>query len=130
MSCLHWLNASIFPLPAASRSRARNRTIHSPSNIYDENKMVGDKTMKDHLRFAACYWHTFCSKGSDPFGGDTQVFEWDDASDEISAAKQKQDAAFEFFTKLGVPYWCFHDIDMAPDADDVATYEKNLVHHG
>lgn len=95
--------------------------------FYNEDKMIGDKSMKEHLRFAACYWHTFCSKGSDPFGGDTQSFEWDNATDEISAAKQKQDAAFEFFTKLGVPYWCFHDIDLAPDADDVIAYEKNLT---
>ncbi len=94
--------------------------------FYDENKMIGGKTMADHLRFAACYWHTFCAKGADPFGPDTQNFEWDNASGPIAAATQKMDAAFEFFTKLGVPYYCFHDIDMSPEGPNVIQYEKNL----
>ncbi|WND03575.1 xylose isomerase [Temperatibacter marinus] len=93
---------------------------------YDENKIVGGKSMKDHLRFAVCYWHTFCGKGSDPFGPDTQVFEWDTASDAMTAARHKMDAAFEFFTKLGVPYYCFHDIDMAPEGNSVSELESNL----
>lgn len=94
---------------------------------YDENKMIGGKTMKDHLRFAVCYWHTFCGTGADPFGPGTQVFKWNDAPDAMTAARQKMDAAFELFTKLGVPYYCFHDIDMAPDADSVKEREKNLA---
>lgn len=93
---------------------------------YSEDKMIGNKTMKDHLRFAVCYWHTFCGTGADPFGPGTQVFEWNDASDSMTAARQRMDAAFELFTKLGVPYYCFHDIDMAPDADSVPEREKNL----
>jgi len=94
--------------------------------FYDRNKMVGDKTMEQHLRFAACYWHTFCAKGSDPFGVDTQVFPWDEAADSMSAARARMDAAFEFFTKLGVPYYCFHDRDMSPEGDSVAASEANL----
>jgi xylose isomerase len=94
--------------------------------FYDRNKMVGDKSMQDHLRFAACYWHTFCGKGSDPFGDDTQVFPWDAAADPMAAARDRMDAAFEFFTKLGVPYYCFHDRDMAPEGGSVAESEKNL----
>lgn len=94
--------------------------------FYDENKIVGDKTMAEHLRFSACYWHTFCAKGGDPFGPDTQNFEWDDANDAMSAATKKLDAAFEFFTKLGVPYYCFHDIDMSPEGANINEYEKNL----
>lgn len=95
--------------------------------FYDAQKKIGDKTMEEHLRFSACYWHTFCAKGSDPFGPDTQVFEWDKAPDALSAAKRKIDAAFEFFTKLGVPYYCFHDIDMAPEGSSLIEYEKNLA---
>ncbi|MEH6550274.1 MAG: xylose isomerase [Pseudomonadales bacterium] len=94
--------------------------------FYDANKMIGGKSMAEHLRYAACYWHTFCAKGGDPFGPDTQVFAWDDAADKMTAARQKMDAAFEFFSKLGVPYYCFHDRDMSPQGDSVAESEANL----
>jgi len=94
--------------------------------FYDRNKIVGGKTMEQHLRFAACYWHTFCAGGSDPFGADTQIFPWDEAADSMAAARARMDAAFEFFTKLGVPYYCFHDRDMAPEGDSVAASEANL----
>ncbi len=93
---------------------------------YDRNKVVGDKTMEEHLRFAVCYWHTFCAKGSDPFGVDTQVFPWDEAADDMAAARCRLDAAFEFYTKLGVPYFCFHDRDLAPEGNSVAESERNL----
>ena len=93
---------------------------------YDADKMIGDKTMRDHLRFAVCYWHTFCGTGADPFGPGTQGFEWNSSSDPMTAAQQKMDAAFELFTKLGVPYYCFHDIDMAPDSNNVIERERNL----
>ncbi|WP_282295767.1 xylose isomerase [Stenotrophomonas sp. PS02289] len=95
--------------------------------VYDANKVIGGKTMQEHLRFAVCYWHTFCNAGHDPFGPGTRHFPWESTSP-MATAEAKVDAAFEFFTKLGVPYWCFHDIDLAPDADDVGQYEKNLKH--
>jgi len=95
--------------------------------IYDADKVIGGKTMREHLRFAACYWHTFCNAGADPFGPGTRRFPWE-KGDAMATAEAKVDAAFEFFTKLGVPYYCFHDVDMAPDADDIGTYEKNLKH--
>ena len=95
--------------------------------FYDRTKLIGGKTMEQHLRFAVCYWHTFCAKGSDPFGGDTQVFPWNDPADPMDAARAKMDAAFEFFTKLGVPFYCFHDRDMAPEGDSVAASEANLA---
>lgn len=94
--------------------------------FYDADKKVGDKTMAQHLRFAACYWHTFCAKGADPFGVDTQIFPWDAPTDPLAAARARMDAAFEFFTKLGVPYYCFHDRDMAPEGDSVSASENNL----
>jgi xylose isomerase len=95
--------------------------------VYDANKLIGGKTMREHLRFAVCYWHTFCNAGADPFGPGTRRFPWDTGTP-MSTCEAKVDAAFEFFTKLGVPYYCFHDIDLAPDADDIGQYEKNLKH--
>jgi xylose isomerase len=69
--------------------------------------VVGGKTMEEFLRFAVCYWHTFCNTGADPFGPGTKQFEWDKNSDANQRAKDKMDAAFEFITKLDVPYYCF-----------------------
>jgi xylose isomerase len=92
---------------------------------YDENLMVGDKTLKEHLRYAVAYWHSFCSAGEDPFGPGTRVFAWDEAGDPIDRAKNRLDAAFEFITKLGVPYYCFHDTDLVEDGS-VFEIEKRL----
>jgi xylose isomerase len=83
--------------------------------FYDANKKVGDKTMAEHLRFAVCYWHTFRGSGQDPFGAPTMLHPWEASEDLIQRAKDTMDAAFEFFTKLGVGFWCFHDRDIAPE---------------
>jgi len=94
--------------------------------FYQRDRIIAGKTMEQHLRFAVCYWHTFCAKGSDPFGADSQIFAWDEAKDPMTAARARMDAAFEFFTKLGVPYYCFHDRDLAPEGASVAESEQNL----
>ncbi|MDA0706081.1 MAG: xylose isomerase [Proteobacteria bacterium] len=93
---------------------------------YDPERVVAGKTMEEHLRFAVCYWHSFCAEGGDPFGPGTRVHPWKVAGDRLANATQKLDAAFEFFTKLNVPYWCFHDFDMAWEGNSVAESEKNL----
>ena len=93
---------------------------------YDATRVVAGKTLEEHLRFAVCYWHTFCGTGHDPFGPGTREFPWDTSSDPLRAAMEKIDAAFEFFTKLGVPYYCFHDVDMAPGGQSVAESESLL----
>jgi xylose isomerase len=93
---------------------------------YQPDLVVAGKPMKEHFRFAIAYWHTFCNGGSDPFGPDTMDFPWDVAADPLQAAKDKLDAAFEFFTKLGVDYYCFHDRDLAPAGDSVTASEANL----
>ncbi|MDZ7370140.1 MAG: xylose isomerase [candidate division KSB1 bacterium] len=93
---------------------------------YQPDKIVAGKPMKDHFRFAIAYWHTFCNTGGDPFGPGTVEFPWDQASDPMTAAKQKLDAAFEFFTKLGVDFYCFHDRDLAPEGKNVLESEANL----
>lgn len=95
---------------------------------YDADRMVGNKSMREHLRFAVCYWHTFCADGGDPFGPGTRTLAWKRQHDPLAAATDKLDAAFELFTKLGVPYYCFHDRDLAPEAASVAASEKNLQH--
>ncbi len=93
---------------------------------YDENRMIAGKSMKDHLRYAVCYWHTFCNTGGDPFGPGTKSFPWDVQVDAVGKAKDKMDAAFEFISKLGVPYYCFHDIDLVDEGNSIAEYEKRL----
>lgn len=92
---------------------------------YDENRVVAGKTMKEHLRYAVAYWHTFCGNGSDPFGPGTRIFAWDNAHDPLDRAKSRLEAAFEFFIKLGVPYYCFHDTDLVGDGS-VFDIEKRL----
>ena len=93
---------------------------------YDENKIVAGKTMKEYLRFAVAYWHSFVGSGADPFGEPTHIFPWDKKSDAMERAKSKADAAFEFITKLGLPYYCFHDVDVVDYTNDVADNEKRL----
>ncbi|SFW72241.1 xylose isomerase [Sinomicrobium oceani] len=93
---------------------------------YDENKVIGGKTMKEHFRFAVAYWHTFTGTGGDPFGVPTKKFPWLEASDAKQQAKDKMDAAFEFITKLGVPYYCFHDFDLIDEGKNLAESEKRL----
>jgi len=94
---------------------------------YDEKKVIAGKTMKDHFRFAVAYWHTFCNTGEDPFGPGTQPLSWLEGHDPMQVAKNKLDAAFEFITKLGVPFYCFHDRDLAPEGSSIAESERNLT---
>ena len=93
---------------------------------YDENKVVAGKTLKEHMRFAMAYWHTLNNKGGDPFGAATETFEWDKNEDPVTRAKDKMDAAFEFMTKLGLPYYCFHDVDVVDEAPSLAEFEKRM----
>ncbi len=93
---------------------------------YDEHQVVGNKTMVEHLRFAVAYWHTLCGHGGDPFGPGTKNFPWDEPRDIMEANKARMDAAFEFITKLGVPFYCFHDTDVAGDGS-VFEIEKRLA---
>jgi xylose isomerase len=94
---------------------------------YDAARVVAGKTMAQHLRFAVCYWHSFCASGADPFGPGTRSQSWAVKTDAAACARDRLDAAFEFFTKLGVPYWCFHDFDLAWEGASVAASEKNLA---
>ena len=93
---------------------------------YDENKVVAGKTLKDHFRFAVAYWHTLCNTGGDPFGPGTKIFPWDAKVDPVARAKDKMDAAFEFITKMGIPYYCFHDVDLVDEGDNLTDFRKRL----
>ena len=92
---------------------------------YDETKIINGKSMKDHLRFAIAYWHTFCGDGGDPFGPGTKSYPWAGAADPMEGAFNKLDAAFEFISKIGAPFYCFHDTDLVGDGS-VFEIEKRL----
>ena len=93
---------------------------------YDETEVVEGKTMKEHFRFAVAYWHTMRGSGSDPFGPGCAVRPWEDGTDSLDMAKKRVKVAFEFMEKLGVPYYCFHDRDVAPEGDTLAESNANL----
>ena len=94
---------------------------------YDANEVVLGKPMREHLRFAACYWHNFCWDGADVFGQGTFNRPWLQSGDAMLLAKQKADVAFEFFSKLNIPYYCFHDIDVAPEGNSIREYTNNFA---
>jgi xylose isomerase len=95
--------------------------------VYDPDRLVAGKRMEDHLRIAVCYWHSFAWAGNDVFGEGTFDRPWlDPAADPMVAARFKQDAAFEFFHKLGTPYYCFHDVDAAPSGSSLKEFRSNL----
>ena len=93
---------------------------------YDAKRKVGKKTMEEHLRFAIAYWHTFCGTGGDPFGLPTKNFPWLSSADAVQRGKDKMDAAFEFITKIGVPFYCFHDFDLVDEGPTLAESEKRI----
>ena len=93
---------------------------------YDAEKVVLGKTMKDWFKFAMAWWHTLCAEGADQFGGGTKTFPWNEAACPIQAAKDKVDAGFEFMQKMGIGYYCFHDVDLVNEAATVEEYEANL----
>ena len=93
---------------------------------YNAGEIVAGKTMREHLRFAVAYWHTFRGTGSDPFGVGTMQRPWDDGSNSVSNAQKRARVAFEFFEKLGAPYYCWHDRDVAPEGRSLAETNRNL----
>jgi xylose isomerase len=93
---------------------------------YEADRVVAGKTMREYLRFACAYWHSFCGNGIDPFGEPTHFYPWNENPDVIERAKDKADAAFEFITKLGLPYYCFHDVDAVDYTNDVKGNDERL----
>ena len=93
---------------------------------YNPTERIGGKTLKDHLRFSIAYWHSFRGTGVDPFGGGTIIRPWEAGRDPLAVAKTRMDAAFEFFTKIQAPFWCFHDRDIAPEGRSLAETNRHL----
>jgi len=120
-------NKEYFPGIGKIKFEGRNSDNPLAFKFYDENKIVAGKSMKEHMRFAIAYWHTFCGTGEDPFGPGTQIFPWANGANALERMQNKMDAAFEFFTKIGAPYYCFHDIDAAVEGNSLAEYETNMA---
>jgi xylose isomerase len=93
---------------------------------YDPDRIVAGKTLRHHFKFACAYWHSFCNVGADPFGPGTHRFPWDTGTDALDRARKKMDAAFEFMSKLGLEYFCFHDFDLVEEGATLAESERRL----
>src|SRR5437868_7076178 len=93
---------------------------------YDKDRIVQGRRLEDHLRFAVCYWHSFCWPGSDPFGGETFLRPWHHGPDPMALARAKADVAFELFRLLDVPFFTFHDVDAAPEGASLKESIYNL----
>ncbi len=93
---------------------------------YDANRIVAGKKLSEWCKFAMAWWHTLCAEGTDQFGGGTKTFPWAEGSDALTIAKQRVDAGFEFMQKMGIEYYCFHDVDLVAEANTIEEYEANL----
>ena len=121
------MSSKYFPeVPHSIPFEGRESSNPLAFKFYDKNKMVGDKTMAEHLRFSVAYWHTFMGSGSDMFGAPSFQRVWRKNDDSLDRAKETMEAAFEFFQKLGIEYYCFHDRDIAPEGESFAQSCKNL----
>lgn len=114
--------------PGIKKVKYEGRKSKNPLafKFYQANQKVAGKTMRNHFKFACAYWHSFCNGGGDPFGPETKKYEWDKAPDAIQRAKDKMDAAFEFMTKMGLEYYCFHDVDLVDEGDTLKEFRKRL----
>jgi len=115
--------------PGISKIKFEGKESKDPLSFkyYDEKRIINGKTLKEHLRFAMAYWHTMVGSGGDPFGPGTKTFPWNTKSDPNEKAKDRMDAAFEFTTKMGIPFYCFHDYDLVDEADTLVESEKRLA---
>ena len=95
-------------------------------HYYDANRVVMGKPMKEWFKFAMAWWHTLGQASADPFGGQTRSYAWDQPACPYERARAKADAGFEFMQKLGIGYFCFHDIDLVEDCEDIAEYETRM----
>ena len=115
-----------FPSVEAIKFEGKESKNPLAFRYYDAEKVVYGKTMKDWFKFSMAWWHTLCADGGDPFGGATQSHPWTGATDAVQAAKDKMDAGFEFMQKMGIEYYCFHDLDLVNEGNSIEEYEANL----
>jgi xylose isomerase len=126
MAASHASSAEAFPGIPKIRYEGPSTRNMLAFRHYDADALVEGKPMRDHLRFAVAYWHSFRGTGSDPFGAPTMLRPWERGGDPLAAAVSRVDAAFEFMEKLGVGFYCFHDRDVAPEGATLAESNKNL----
>ncbi len=119
-------NKEFFPEIGKVRFEGRESRNPMAFRYYDADKVVLGKKMSEWLKFSMAWWHTLCAEGADQFGGGTKTFPWNAASCPMQAAKDKMDAGFEFMQKMGIEYYCFHDVDLVAEADTVEEYEANM----
>ncbi len=114
--------------PEISKIQFEGKDSKNPMafHYYDADKVIMGKSMRDWLRFAMAWWHTLCAEGGDQFGGGTKTFPWNEGADALEMAKNKVDAGFEIMEKLGIDYFCFHDVDLISEGDSVEEYEANM----
>lgn len=93
---------------------------------YDKDQVVLGKKMSEWCKFAMAWWHTLCAEGGDQFGGGTKTFPWAQGANALEVAKNRADAGFEFMQKMGIEYYCFHDVDLVQEADTIEEYEANM----
>jgi len=117
---------SYFPTVGKIQFEGKESKNPMAFRYYDAEKVVYGRKMKDWFKFSMAWWHTLCSESSDPFGGDTKEFPWNQAIDPVQVAKDKIDAGFEFMQKIGISYYCFHDIDLVDEASTIEEYEACL----
>ena len=115
--------------PAIGKIKFEGKESKNPLafRYYDAKKVIMGKTMEEWLKFAMAWWHTLGNEGGDQFGGGTKTFPWNAESDPLEAAKAKVDAGFEFMEKVGIKYFCFHDVDLVQEAATIEQYEANMA---
>ena len=114
--------------PTVGKIKFEGKESKNPFSFryYDAEKVVYGRKMKDWFKFSMAYWHTLCAEGSDQFGGPTKSFPWNEGKDALERAKNKMDAGFEFMQKVGINYYCFHDIDLIDEGNTIEEYEANM----
>ncbi|MDR1225060.1 MAG: xylose isomerase [Tannerella sp.] len=115
-----------FPMVGKIKFEGKESKNPLAFRYYDPEKVVYGKKMKEWFKFSMAWWHTLCAEGVDPFGGGTKAFPWTDGSSALEVAKQRMDAGFEFMQKVGIEYYCFHDVDLIDEGDSIEEYEANL----
>ncbi len=119
-------NKEYFPFTGKIKYEGKDSDNPLAFKYYDENKVVAGKSLKEFFRFAVAYWHSFTATGGDPFGEGTKFFPWAVSNDPMERARAKMDAAFEFITKMGIPFYCFHDFDMVEEGSGIKESEERL----
>jgi xylose isomerase len=114
--------------PTVGKIKFEGKESKNPFSFryYDAEKVVYGRKMKDWFKFSMAYWHTLCAEGSDQFGGPTKSFPWNKGKDALEKAKNKMDAGFEFMQKVGINYYCFHDVDLIDEGNSIEEYEANM----